>query len=421
MTDSSNTSSTSSPSLSTNAKDISVHRCSIRENPAASPHHQHNPWASRRSVDAINESSGGDEPPSIKNPPATSKKPDNAYRRAVAIANKLPLELGSVNVLSELQHDLQRERARTDYNAQQRRRVNPEPRSQSEDEAGNYSENLEDDYHSLQPSPRFKTATERYWCILIAQRYRAAKQSKEKHTISVAEKFAKKYLPDNVKKGLSKKKLQTKWKAIMHQHNFWEQMATSCGGAGVLLLLPAEFQNEHARRLKIEDKAAMFASIAARHPNLKHDVAVLTDLLSFFFHNKALPEWQIPLEILSEAEIATRRQRGLRELVDFVDSPAHVALDGEDAARLPSAQPLSSLMDSSMCDYGYNIDQNMECMPLSPAHEQRFMPPGSDTVSEGLSFDINVTSDVSESTHELSYMEMMISPDELQLFNQFNQ
>jgi hypothetical protein len=165
----------------------------------------------------------------------------------------------------------------------------------------------------------------------------------------------------------------------------------------------------------------MFASIAARHPNLKHDVAVLTDLLSFFFHNKALPEWQIPLEILSEAEIATRRQRGLRELVDFVDSPAHVALDGEDAARLPSAQPLSSLMDSSMCDYGYNIDQNMECMPLSPAHEQRFMPPGSDTVSEGLSFDINVTSDVSESTHELSYMGMMISPDELQLFNQFNQ
>ncbi|KAM3471497.1 hypothetical protein MY8738_009289 [Beauveria namnaoensis] len=280
MTDSSNTSSTSSPSLSTNAKDISVHRCSIREAvqafmhgithnqaevaacvaaypdsvpliysvlPTAEPGNLPTPPAQPlglEAVDAINESSGGDEPPSIKNPRATSKKPDNAYKRAVAIADKLPLELGSVNVLSELQHDLQRERARTDYNAQQRRRANPEPRSQSEDEAGNHSENLEDDYHSLQPSPRFETATGRYWSILIAQRYRAAKQSKEKHTISVAEKFAKKYLPDNVKKGLSKKKLQTKWKAIMHQHNFWEQMATSCGGAGVLLLLPAEFQNE---------------------------------------------------------------------------------------------------------------------------------------------------------------------------------
>ncbi|EJP61089.1 metalloreductase transmembrane component [Beauveria bassiana ARSEF 2860] len=414
MTDSSNTSSTSSPSMSTNAKDISVHRCSIREAVQAFMHGiTHNQAevaacvaAYPDSVPLIYSVLPTTEPGNLPTPPAQplgleayqkstrdKQKPDNAYKRAVAIADKLPLELGSVNVLSELQHDLQRERARTDYNAQQRRRANPEPRSQSEDEAGNHSENLEDDYHSLQPSPRFETATGRYWSILIAQRYRAAKQSKEKHIISVAEKFAKKYLPDNVKKGLSKKKLQTKWKAIMHQHNFWEQMATSCGGAGVLLLLPAEFQNEHARRLKIEDKAALFASIAARHPNLKHDVAVLTDLLSCFLHNKALPKWQIPLETLSEAEIATRWQRGLRELVVFVDSPVHITVDGEDAARLPSAQPLSSLMDSSMCDYGYKIDQDMECMPLSPANEQRFIPPGSDAVLEGLGFDINVTSD----------------------------
>lgn len=50
----------------------------------------------------------------------------------------------------------------------------------------------------------------------------------------------------------------------------------------------------------------MFASITVRHLNLKHNIIVLTNLLLFFFYNKALLEWQIPLEILSKAEIATR-------------------------------------------------------------------------------------------------------------------
>ncbi|ATY58258.1 metalloreductase transmembrane component [Cordyceps militaris] len=280
MTDSPSIGNTPAPSLPNIADDSPVHRCSIKETvqalmygishnqaevaacvaaypdsvpliysvlPTAEPGNLPTPPAQPlglEAVDAIDESSSSDEPPSSENPPATSKKPDNAYKRAVAMANNLPQELGSVNILTELQHDLQRERTRTDHNAQRRQRAKPELRSLSEEEAGNHSESLEDDYHSLQPSPRFETAAERYWCIIIAQRYRAAKHSKKKHTCSVAETFAKKYLPDKVKKGLSKKKLQDKWKAIMHQQNFWEQLATCCGGAGVLLLLPAEFQNE---------------------------------------------------------------------------------------------------------------------------------------------------------------------------------
>lgn len=100
--------------------------------------------------------------PLVPKRPAKSRKPDNAYKRAVAIANGLPLELGSVNALSELQHDLQCERAQTHHNAQQRRRTNPEMMPQSAEEAGNHSKNLKDNCHNLQPSTRFKTAARRY-------------------------------------------------------------------------------------------------------------------------------------------------------------------------------------------------------------------------------------------------------------------
>ncbi|KAJ6783483.1 hypothetical protein PWT90_03516 [Aphanocladium album] len=296
-------------------------------------------------VCTTNESSSSDESASPQNLPYKSKIPDNAYKRAVAIADKLSLLLGSVRVLSELQHDLQHERARTHRNAPQRWRANTEPTSPSAAEAGHHSQNLEVNYRNLQPSRRFETAAKRYWCIVLAQRYRAAKQNKVRHTNSIDEKFARQYLPDEVKNGLSKKRLQEKWKAIMHQQNFWEQMATSCGGAGVLLLLPAEFHNEHARRLKTEDKVALFASIAARHPNLKHDITVLTDLLVYFFHNKVLPEWRIPLEDLPEADIATCRQRGLWELVRFDDVTSHFASDGGDAGPLPIVGPLNSRID----------------------------------------------------------------------------
>ncbi|KAJ4146906.1 hypothetical protein LMH87_001465 [Akanthomyces muscarius] len=366
MSDSPSIGITPSPSLPNIADGSSVHRCSIKEavmygirhnqaevaacvaaNPdfvplihsvlptAAEPG---NPTPSAQPAeDAIDESSSSDEPPNVgsEKPAATGKKPDNAYRRAIAVANKLPLELGSVNILTELQHDLQRERARADHDAQQRQHAKPELRSQSEEEAANPSKNVVDNYHNLQPSPRFETAAERYWCIIIAQRYRAAKHSKEKHTCSVAESFARKYLPDKVKQGLSRRKLQDKWKTIMHQQIFWEQLATRCGGAGVLLLLSAEFQNEHARRLKIEDRAALFASIAARHPNLKHDITALTEILTYFFYNKTPPEWKItlPLENLPEADIATK---GLRELLDCVDITSQIAVDGGNTATLPA-------------------------------------------------------------------------------------
>ncbi|KAM3497838.1 hypothetical protein MY10362_008822 [Beauveria mimosiformis] len=204
-------------------------------------------------VDATDSSSCIDEQSCSGNRPAKRKRrnsPDNAYKRAVAIANRLPQELGSAHVLSELQRDLQCERIRNDHNAQRRQRANPERRSHNEEKAANHSEDLEDDCHNLQPSPRFKTAVERYPRILIAQRYQTALHNKEKRTFSVAEEFAQKYLPDNVKEGLSKKKLQDKWKPIIHQHQFWEQLAASCGGAGVLLLLPAEFRNEAQQRLQ---------------------------------------------------------------------------------------------------------------------------------------------------------------------------
>lgn len=73
-----------------------------------------------------------------------------------------------------------------------------------------------------------------------------------------------------------------------------------------------------ARRLRSDDRAVLFASIAARHRNLKGDVKVLTDLLSYYFSQNGLPEWQIPLENLPKADIGAWRQRGLRELVGFV-------------------------------------------------------------------------------------------------------
>ena len=88
-----------------------------------------------------------------------------------------------------------------------------------------------------------------------------------------------------------------------------------------------------ARRLKTEDRAALFASIAARHPNLKHDTTVLTEILAYFFYNKTLPEWKIPLENLPEADIATK---GLRELLDCVDITSQIAVDGGNTATLPA-------------------------------------------------------------------------------------
>lgn len=167
-----------------------------------------------------------------------------AYKRSVAIANRLPQELGSVGILSELRCDLLWERARTYQNEQQRHRASPQLRSPSEENAGSHSDNLEDAYRNLQPSPRFETATERYRRVLIAQRYHTALQSKGNRSWSVAEDFARKYLPDKSKKGLSKRKLQNKWRGIIHQYQFWGQLAVSCGGAGVLLLLPSDFHNE---------------------------------------------------------------------------------------------------------------------------------------------------------------------------------
>ncbi|KAM3554987.1 hypothetical protein ARSEF4850_006208 [Beauveria asiatica] len=377
------------------------------------------PTPALEAVHTTDESSS-EEPPSPENSPAKSKKPDNAYKRAVAIANRLPLELGSADVLSELQHDLQRERARAHHNAQQRQRANPEPMLQSAEEAGTHFENLEDHYRNLQPSSPLKTAAERYFYVVVAQCYNAAKHNKAKHTYSVAEEFARKYLPATVKEGLSGEKLQAKWKALMHQQSFWEQLATVCGGAGVLLLLPAEFQKEHARRLKIEDRATLFTSIAARHPNLKYDITVLTDLLTYYYYNKVLPEWQIPLENLPEADIATRRQRGLRELVLF-DVASHFASDGGDSATPPNTPSLNSLVDPSMLDYEYTEDQPMDFTPFSSGHGQEFIPPNSEAVQEGL----GIPSDVDESMHELSctgipgmYSGMLMSPDQLQLFNQ---
>ncbi|EJP62011.1 transposase-like protein [Beauveria bassiana ARSEF 2860] len=183
----------------------------------------------------------------------------------------------------------------------------------------------------------------------------------------------------------------------MHQQSFWEQLATACGGAGVLLLLPAEFQKEHARRLKIEDRATLFTSIAARHPNLKYDITVLTDLLSYYYYNKVLPEWQIPLENLPEADIATRRQRGLRELVLF-DVTSHFASDGGDSATPPNTPSLNPLIDPSMLDYEYTEDQPMDFTPFSSGHGQEFIPPNPEAVQEGL----GIASDVDESMHELS-------------------
>lgn len=165
-----------------------------------------------------------------------------------------------------------------------------------------------------------------------------------------------------------------------------------------------------ARRLKIQDKAALFANIAARHPTLKQDVTALTELLSYFFYNKVLPEWKIPLEDLPKADIATRRQRGLQGLIDFVDIFLHYVVEGEDKATLQRAPLPSSLTDPSICDYGYQEDQATECTPLSPADKQEFIPPGSDAVLGGLGFDTSVLGGADERIHELSYMGIGTSP-----------
>ncbi|KAJ2981902.1 hypothetical protein NQ176_g1747 [Zarea fungicola] len=278
MIDSSSIGTTPSPSRSYTVEDIPVHHRSIFENFQALMHDINNNHAEvvaciaafLNSVPLIHSVLPPTEYGSLPTPPAQTpsrqvvdpadgegtnhlhnrapssdnapSSPDNAYKRAVAIAGRLPRQLGSVNVLSELQRDLQRERDRTRHSAQQEHRT-PWLRSQSGEEMGNHSEILEDDDHNLQPSQRFEMAVERYWRVVIAQRYRAALQNKEKRTHSVAEEFGRKYLPDEVKRGLSKKASQDKWKRIIRQHQFWEQLAVSCG-AGVLLLLPGEFQNE---------------------------------------------------------------------------------------------------------------------------------------------------------------------------------
>lgn len=170
-----------------------------------------------------------------------------------------------------------------------------------------------------------------------------------------------------------------------------------------------------ARRLKIKDRDALFASIAARHPNLKHDITALTDILSYFFYNKTLPEWTILLETLPEADIVTK---GLPELLNCVEITSQFAVDGGDAAMLPNEQPLNSLIDASMCEYEYTEDGFTECTPLSLAHDPEFIPPGSDVVPEGLGFDSVVTSGVDESLHADSYMEMLMSSNDFQMFGQ---
>lgn len=163
-----------------------------------------------------------------------------------------------------------------------------------------------------------------------------------------------------------------------------------------------------ARRLKIEDRATLFTSIAARHPNLKYDITVLTDLLTYYYYNKVLPEWQISLENLPEADIATRRQRGLRELVHF----------DEDAATPPNTQSLNSLIDPSMLDYEYTEDQPMEFTSFSSGHGQVFIPPSSEAVEEGLGIASGVDESMQEPTCTGMYTGMVMNPDDLQLFNQ---
>lgn len=316
--------------------------------------------------------------PSSDNAPSS---PDNAYKRAVAIAGRLPRQLGSVNVLSELQRDLQRERDRTRHSAQQEHRT-PWLRSQSGEEMGNHSEILEDDDHNLQPSQRFEMAVERYWRVVIAQRYRAALQNKEKRTHSVAEEFGRKYLPDEVKRGLSKKASQDKWKRIIVSISSGSSLRSlvvqacccccpenSRMNSGFALSGDDAKANVYsARRLKMEDRATLFATIAATHPTLKDDLKGLTDLLSYFFSRNSLPGWQIPLETLPEANIAALRRRGLGELVSVVDISSHLSVAGGKAQRLKST------FDQSIHGHRYIEDQPAKFKPLSPVYEQAFIP-----------------------------------------------
>ena len=181
------------------------------------------------------------------NSPAKRKrpsKPSDLYERAVASARKIHAELGSVAVLSELQRDLQRERARTQHNAQQRQNAKPALRYPGEERMGKHPENLEVNHHNLQSSPRLEVAIKRYRRTVIARQYHAALHNRRDGAESITEEFALKYLPDGATSGLSKKELRAKWKTIIHQYRFWEQLSNSCGGGGVLLLLPADFHDE---------------------------------------------------------------------------------------------------------------------------------------------------------------------------------
>lgn len=175
------------------------------------------------------------------------------FRLANAIINKLPQELGSVNVLLELQRDLRRARALTGSGAEPRPRSMPELLSHTDDVLTESLEQLRAHFDELLKrnlGSCLKTALERYRLSCIARWYEDAKGRKEKRRYSLAVIFGEVFLPEfawklrHMPKKERDDKLQSRWKSNVYKYRFWLQLVNACGSEAVLLLLPGTFPDE---------------------------------------------------------------------------------------------------------------------------------------------------------------------------------
>lgn len=173
-----------------------------------------------------------------------------------------------------------------------------------------------------------------------------------------------------------------------------------------------------ARLLSNEDRAAVVANIAAVHQNLKEDLADLTNLLSYFYSEKALPEWHLVLETLDAAEIAASSRSGLRHLLSIGETATPIAVQNEDPVMKSSVQPINQHIGVSVSGNEYTENQPPWFPSISPVGEQVDAPQlGPEAVLEGPDHYMVDTSGFDYDMQERSYTELLMSADQLQLFN----
>ena len=177
--------------------------------------------------------------------------PYQGLKRTNAIVDGLHQELGSVNVLLELQRDLRRVRAATANGAVQPPPSMPKLGSHSEEVLIESLEQLKthfDKLLQLNLGPLLKIALERHRLNNIVQWYDDAKKEKRRHSLAVI--FAKKFMPNvawdcrHMPKKEQDHHLQATWKSHIRKCRFWSQLVNACGSEATLLLLPRSFSDE---------------------------------------------------------------------------------------------------------------------------------------------------------------------------------